>query len=77
MATRKQALDLIAKHGGEVDWSVSYITTREKHICVDAPDGHLWHSSVAPCFVVHWYGGPSSEFWDEVIALTVSGSAEE
>jgi hypothetical protein len=74
MATRKQALKVIEEFGGEVDWDVSYITATNKHICVDAPEGKLWTSSAAESFVVSWYCGPASEFWDEVIYLANNGS---
>lgn len=77
MATRKQALKVIEKFGGEVDWDVSYITATGKHICVDAPEGKLWISSAAESFVVSWYCGPASEFWDEVIYLAKNGTRNE
>jgi hypothetical protein len=75
MATRKQALSVINQHGGEVDWDVTSITTTDKHICVDAPNGTTWNSSQAESFVVSWYVGPSAEFWDEVIDLANQGAA--
>jgi hypothetical protein len=75
MATRKQALSVIKQHGGEVDWDVTSITTTDKHICVDAPNGTTWNSSQAESFVVWWYVGPSAEFWDEVIDLANQGAA--
>lgn len=74
MSTRQQALKVIKQHGGEVDWDVSYITATDKHICVDAPDGALWISSEAESFVVSWYCGPASEFWDEVISRASMGA---
>jgi len=75
MATRKQALAAIAKQGGTVDWDVSYITAYDKHVCVDAPDGLMWHSSQAESFVINWYSGSASEFWDEVIDMAEAGAA--
>jgi hypothetical protein len=75
MATRKQALAAIAKQGGTVDWDVSYITTHDKHICVDAPDGLMWDSSQSESFVINWYSGSASEFWDEVIDMAEAGAA--
>ena len=75
MSTRKQALKMIEKHGGEIDWDVSYITAFEKHICVDAPEGTMWRSSSAECFVISWHCGSASEFWDEVIYMAKIGVA--
>lgn len=75
MATRKQALNIIAQHGGEIDWDVSYITAHDKHICVDAPDGLMWDSSQAESFVINWHSGSTSEFWDEVIDMAEAGVA--
>lgn len=75
MATRKQALSIIAQQGGEVDWDVSEITAHEKSICVDAPEGLMWNSSAAESFVIRWYSGPATEFWDEVIYMAESGAA--
>lgn len=75
MATRKQALSIIEQHGGEIDWDVSYITAHDKHVCVDAPDGMMWHSNQAESFVINWYSGSASEFWDEVIYMAKSGAA--
>lgn len=75
MATRKQAMAVIEQHGGEVDWDVTIITATDKHICVDAPKGQMWNSSVAESFVVSWHAGPASEFWDEVIQLANEGTA--
>ena len=75
MATRKQALMAIKKHGGEVDWGVTNITSTDKHICVDAPNGMMWNSSQAESFVINWYSGPASEFWDEVINMADEGAA--
>lgn len=67
MATKQQALKQIQAMGGSVDWNVSNITATEKAITVDAPSGYCWDSSGAECFCISWYGGPASEFWDEVI----------
>ena len=67
MASKKQALAVIAQHGGMVDWDFTHITSGEKHICVDAPAGHYWCGSEAETFTVSWYSGPATEFWDEVI----------
>lgn len=75
MATRKQALAVIEQRGGEVDWDVTSITTTDKHICVDAPEGTTWNASQAGSFVVSWYVGPAGEFWDEVIDLANQGAA--
>lgn len=75
MSTRKQALKVIKENGGEIDWHVSYITATEKHICVDAPEGGMWVSSGAESFVISWYCGPASEFWDEVIFMAERGVA--
>lgn len=74
MATRRQALAAIANQGGAVDWAVSYITPYDKHICVDAPDGLLWSFSQSECFVINWYSGSASEFWDEVMAVANAGA---
>lgn len=73
MATCKQALAIIEQHGGGVDWDVTSITTTDKHICVDAPEGMIWDASEAESFVVSWHSGPTSEFWDEVIQLANEG----
>lgn len=75
MATRQQALHVIADQGGLVDWDVSYITAFDKHICVDAPDGQMWNANSAECFVINWYSGPAHEFWDEVIAMAADGAS--
>ena len=74
MATRKQALRAIAKAGGTVDWGVSYVTPYDKHICVDAPDGLTWSVSQAQCFVINWYSGSASDFWEEVVSVANAGA---
>ncbi len=76
MATRKQALAAIAAQGGEVDWDVSQIDAYTKHICVDAPEGFLWDVSQAECFVISWYSGAASDFWDEVLSVATTGISE-
>lgn len=67
MATRRQAVKAVEAAGGSIDWDVSEVTATEKVITVDAPLGYCWDSSGAECFCLSWYGGPASEFWDEVI----------
>ena len=67
MATKQQAIAAVQQHGGEIDWDVSYINRGDKSIVVDAPAGYYWSISEAETFSITWYGGPASEFWDEVI----------
>lgn len=67
MATRNQALKIIENFGGEVDWGVSEITSREKSITIDAPEGSEWIFSGCSSIAMFWHSGSAGEFWDEVI----------
>ena len=67
MATKQQAIAEVQKNGEEIDWAYSYLKKKKKAITVDAPAGYYWSISQAETFSITWYGGPASEFWDEVI----------
>lgn len=73
MTTRRKLLKEIAKHGGEVDWDVSYLSRGTKHICIDAPEGHEWVDNGCNVIVEHWYDGPASEFYSEVFRRVEHG----
>lgn len=67
MATKAQAVKAIQAVGGSIDWDVSEITSLEKVITVDAPEGFVWQFNGCECLCVSWYSGPASEFWSEII----------
>ena len=70
MSTKARALKVIEATGGSVDWNVSEVAgsdAKAKVVTVDAPEGYCWSHNGAECFVISWYSGPASEFWDEVI----------
>lgn len=77
MATRKQALKVIEEFGGEVDWDVSEITSREKAITIDAPNGSEWVFSGCESIAMFWHSGSASEFWDEVIYAVEHGTQDQ
>ena len=67
MATKAQAVKAIKAVGGSIDWDVSEVTSSEKVITVDAPDGFVWQFNGCECICLAWYSGSASEFWDEVV----------
>jgi len=74
MATKQKALQAIAAFGGEVDWEVTEITSRDKHIVIDAPEGFIWDYTECSVISISWYCGPAAEFWDEVIYRVLCGT---
>jgi len=73
MATKAKALEAIAAFNGEVDWDVTEIGPREKHIVIDAPEGFIWDYTECSVICISWYCGSASEFWDEVIYEVLCG----
>jgi len=67
MATKAQAIKEIAALGGSVDWEVSQITSSEKVITVDAPEGYAWQFNGCECICLAWYTGSAADFWEEII----------
>ena len=49
MPTKTQAIKEITALGGSVDWEVSHITSSEKVITVDAPEGYAWQFNGCEC----------------------------
>ena len=79
MATRKQVETEVAKHGGSIDWGVSYVTGSEKHVCIDAPDGHEWNNNGCTVIVEDWYHSTcedttAADFWAEVLSMVKDGT---
>ena len=79
MATRKQVEAEVAKHGGSIDWGVSYVTGSEKHVCIDAPDGYEWISNGCNVSVEDWphyacMDTTAADFWDEVLSRVEDGT---
>jgi hypothetical protein len=67
MASKAMAVKAVEAVGGSIDWGVSEITSSEKVITIDAPDGHLWEYNGCECICIAWYSGSAAEFWAEVI----------
>jgi len=67
MTTKAQAVKAIEAVGGSIDWGVSEVTSSEKVITVDAPDGFVWEFNGCECICLGWYSGSTNEFWDEVV----------
>ena len=77
MATKKQALEAIARLGGSIDWEVSHVSSSHcKDICIDAPRGYNWEHSLAPSIAIYGYYGTAAELWDEVIERVTAGIYE-
>lgn len=77
MANKAKATKIIAAHGGAIDWDVSFVSSGEKSVLVDAPDGHIWDYSASGVIAVTWYCGSASDFWDEVIEAVSCGTTKE
>jgi len=73
MATKAQAIKEIAALGGSVDWEVSQITSSEKVITVDAPEGYAWQLNGCECICLAWYTGSAADFWEEIIDAVQHG----
>ena len=67
MTTKAQAVKAIEAVNGSIDWGVSEVTSSEKVITVDAPDGFVWQFNGCECICLAWHSGSASEFWDEVV----------
>ncbi len=67
MATKKQAMQIIAELDGLVDWTVSEITAADKTITIDAPKGKIWNASGCSIICEGWMSGSASDFWDLII----------
>ena len=74
MATKAQAIKAVQAFGGSIDWENSTITSSDKYIIIDAPEGYVWDASESSVLCLNFYCGSASDFWDEVIDLVLSGT---